>query len=1015
MSTPKLTGTAQADSQSIRIAAPLTMERSLFARLLTGWWPRRIVLEKTAIRFEGGHATSISLMDLSKAPELRMGVYWTTLSIAGLGRTTDIRGLSRSQTIAFAEEVAKAATQHQMQTFKGKIVAIRRGLERLDETASARYLRQSTFGAWLREWQSLELPAPSKMLEDALNPQDRALVRRMRAIYVDPEQERERLVEAFVAQEFVQRREFLDTVESRPLTERQRLACIRDDDANLVLAGAGCGKTSVIVGKAGLLLESGAAKPEEILILAYNRLAAKDTQRRIDERLAHQKGITAKTFHALGLEIIGQATGTRPSVSDLVEDEMIFASKIAEWIKELLKHPGWRKSFDSFVCSHATPYRYPFEFGTLGDYLAYLQEHDSLRTLRGDKVRSQEERQIADFLYLNGVDYFYERPYEHPTANARYAQYKPDFYLPAFGIYLEHFAIDEQGHTPRFIDQDKYLEGMAWKRELHQTHGTHLVESYSYWARDGALLDHLEDLLTREGVTFCPVPASMYLDLDNEADQEADEEADEEADVEIERRDRKRKPKTFFQKFVELIKRFLSLFKSSGRTPDELLKAATKKSDAPRACAFLELFDPVLRRYERELTDTGTIDFDDMILEATRLVQTGAATPRYRYVLVDEFQDISRARARFVRALVAAVPDSSLFCVGDDWQAIYRFAGSEVALIRDFPEHFGAASTTALDLTFRFHNQIERLASRFILKNPAQVTKDVGTLRQAGPDAICLVWHKQNMATAVRHCLDTIAEIAAPGARVMILGRYRHLQGKIDLTVLGKAFPSLNIDYRTIHASKGLEADHVIVIGLDQDRFGFPSQIASDPLLDLVLPDAEAFEHAEERRLFYVAVTRAKHQVYLVADMDKPSPFITELVVENGTTYHFVETSVGIGPENNYPIETCTSCRSGRMQLAVNRTTGDSYFRCSNYPACPETAPLCKRCNRAPYLRERDVVHCPACGHVEATCPKCDTGRLVERVNRRNGTIFWGCSNFARPVPRQCRHTTDHHPQIPKL
>ncbi|MBU3824826.1 MAG: DNA helicase IV, partial [Candidatus Oceanisphaera merdipullorum] len=223
-------------------------------------------------------------------------------------------------------------------------------------------------------------------------------------------------------------------------------------------------------------------------------------------------------------------------------------------------------------------------------------------------------------------------------------------------------------------------------------------------------------------------------------------------------------------------------------------------------------------------------------------------------------------------------PELSLFCVGDDWQAIYRFSGSDVSLTTHFADTFGASRITKLDKTFRFNNQIEQVASRFVQQNPEQLPKKLNThVRSQTPSVHVLPTDSNSQMDAISRLLSQVAA-EQPQASLYILSRFRFsLPDESQLTAWRKRFPTLNIAAQTLHGAKGKEADHVILLGLSRGKYGFPPEQNATALLDLLLPQAESFPYAEERRLFYVGLTRARQQVFLLADLQIPSAFVKEL------------------------------------------------------------------------------------------------------------------------------------------
>ena len=296
--------------------------------------------------------------------------------------------------------------------------------------------------------------------------------------------------------------------------------------------------------------------------------------------------------------------------------------------------------------------------------------------------------------------------------------------------------------------------------------------------------------------------------------------------------------------------------------------------------------------YQAELATQQALDFDDLINRAIDYVTKGRFVPRWRFILVDEFQDISEPRARLIRLLRDRGPDASLFCVGDDWQAIYRFTGADLSLTTRFADYFGPTVQRVLDTTFRFNSAIGEVANRFVQANPAQLPKTLAAREQVDGPRLSLLWYqgqergkgsgaKSTETELIQDVLRRVAseQTATKPGRVYLLARFRFtLPDESQIARWRQQFPQLNIEAMTIHAAKGKEADQVILCGLSQGRFGLPSQKETHPLVDALLPAIEAFPHAEERRLFYVALTRARQRVFLLADAQRPSPFVQELL-----------------------------------------------------------------------------------------------------------------------------------------
>ena len=275
--------------------------------------------------------------------------------------------------------------------------------------------------------------------------------------------------------------------------------------------------------------------------------------------------------------------------------------------------------------------------------------------------------------------------------------------------------------------------------------------------------------------------------------------------------------------------------------------------------------------------------------------------------------------------------------------------------MREFGEHFGVFERVDLATTFRCADRIAAVATDFVLRNPAQIRKTVRTTRKADRPAVHVGLPDEQEHPLLKEALDRIAEDARrhDGASdVLLLGRYKHLRPR-HLDALPKQYPGLHLTWRTVHSSKGLEADYVVVLGLCSGRYGFPAEIADDPLLDLVLAAPEAHPNAEERRLLYVAVTRARRQVFLLADGGPPSEFVTELIDRGYDIEVF-----GRPPESDV---SCPRCVGGRLVRRKNSRIGNVFYGCSNFPLCEYTTSACPRCGSGLPVRSGDAYRCRDC------------------------------------------------------
>ena len=801
-----------------------------------------------------------------------------------------LQSKARATFAALSQAIDEAAADH-LKWNAEHILGIAQEIE--EALAGRRYIAHSE-ALRLRE-----LAAPHLFLlwsrPDAANA-DKILttLKRIEAFHDGYEALRSDATTRFLASEPVACEDFFRTVESQPLSPMQMRAVLTDEDATLVLAGAGSGKTSVIVGKIAYLLHRNLRNPEEILALAYSRAAKEELELRLEKRVGLP--VRASTFHALGLDIIGDCEARQPDVSVLSTDRAKLRRFIQDRLEAMLRDsPEHGARVVAWFTQYFVPYRGAEEFKTAGAYYNYLRAY-SLRSLMGDQVQSHEECTIANFLFVNGIDYQYEAQYEHDTATSKRRQYKPDFKIGKQGLYVEHFGIDREGRTPTFIPEAEYTASMAWKRNLHRQRGTTLIETYSWQHREGLLLPLLERALREAGVVFRPLSPDEIL--------------------EPLRRLR------HVNRFSDLVATFLRHVRSTQLNIEELRAMAESRPDVARMRAFIDVFEPIHEAYARELALAGEIDFEDMIVRAARYTEEGRYPSCYRTIIVDEFQDISIARARLLEGLLRLDPLNRLFVVGDDWQSIYRFAGSDISVMWNFAEWFGHTDQVALDRTFRLGQMLSDRASDFVCRNPHQLSKKVTSDAARDGTAVTIIAKSDKVDISLRSALDMISKRTS-GRRgsVQLLGRYNFNEPR-NLSGLKRAFSNLEIEFLTIHRSKGLEADFVVVLDVIAGRYGFPSEIADDPVLTLVLAETEPFPNAEERRLFYVALTRAREGVYLLT-RDPESAFLAELRGLPG---------VEEIPARRSSTSSCPQCKTGRLVERQGRWS--RFLGCTNYPYC---------------------------------------------------------------------------------
>lgn len=723
------------------------------------------------------------------------------------------------------------------------------------------------------------------------------------------------LNEAHTVRELADCKDLFDRVESKPLTEEQARAVVCFDNRVQVVASAGSGKTSTMVAKAAYAIHRGFVAPERIVLLAFNTSAAGELEERAKRsfQAVDMDGVSvaAKTFHALGIHIIGKASGRKPRVPVWASEKSEGLRKLGDLIDALKdRSKTFRTQWDLFrlVFGHDTP---GFGKPSPEDDWDHAQGRAGLRTLRGEVVKSVEECVIANWLFYNGVDYAYEGKYEFDTVTSDHSQYRPDFYYPDIRLYHEHYALNKKGEAPH--EFRNYLKGVEWKRAEHQRRGTACFETTSHQMWTGELFQRLAREFESRGVQLAPDP-DRPLPQDGRAPLEH-------ADL------------------VELMRCFISHAKSNGldhRALTRRLSQMPADTFVHRHRMFLQLADQVRRSWDAALAAEEGIDFEDMLIQAAEHVEEGRYASPFDLVLADEFQDASWARARLCLALVRE-PGRHLFAVGDDWQSINRFAGADVSVMTGFLEWCGQGQVLRLEQTFRCPQQLCDASSHFVSKNPKQLPKRVRSqTSEFGPVLQAFqVSHRDQLKGAIHDHLARLHRAMATGsipsprggkASVFVLGRYNADEQCVPEQWRPAFGDRLDVKFATMHRSKGSEADYVVLPGMV--RRGFPNLRREDPVLSLAMPGGDSFYLAEERRLFYVALTRARRSVAMFTVRGQSSIFLDELVADR-----FVQlTDVNGEIIHHRP---CPACRRGALVQRNGRY--GPFAGCTNYPNCRHT------------------------------------------------------------------------------
>lgn len=675
--------------------------------------------------------------------------------------------------------------------------------------------------------------------------------------------------------------------EGKEFDLQQKECIVKNVHNHIVISGAGTGKTITIVGKVKYLLETGTCDPKKLIVLSFTRDTASELKHRIKAETGQD--IDVSTFHKLGMNIIERTSNQRPKISETVQYDFIRRS-----LNELSKGEGYRERLILYATEIEDKERRRYGAEKKLDEKRH-REDNPIVTRKGDKVRSYGEKDIADYLFVNKIEYVYESAYK---VDENGTKYRPDFYLPKNNIYIEYYGIDRNGGVPPYFSSrdgkspsETYGEGIKWKRDLHMEKGTTLVEVFAYEKWEGVLLSNLREKLEDIGVKFqqdLELPIDIYT-VDSIA-------------------------KTF--------ESLLNRIKSKNISMDDVrAMILSDQYNAAENELALSLFEPIFEDYLSSLRMKGEMDFDDMINKATQCVKKEGFVHDYDHVLIDEYQDISDSRFNLLYEM-RKKKDFSLFAVGDDWQSIYGFTGSNLSYLYDFEKCWGVSEKSKVETTYRFPEKLIKVSGKFIMENPKQVPKQ---LNSKSSDDFSLVEIRDRFDDiAMSGVIQRLLELPH-GSSVFFLGRYdsdkQVLFKDTRLDVKGpiieiKGREDLEVSFLTVHRSKGLQADCVVILNNKDDIMGFPSKLTDPAIVRLLGNNVENYPFSEERRVYYVAMTRAKRMLILLTLDDTTSPFVKEILVGNQDLI-----------EKNY-WHTCPKC-GGRM-LERSGKYGP-FLGCSNY------------------------------------------------------------------------------------
>ena len=402
---------------------------------------RALSIEDNGIEFHGRAKGVVKFDDIASAPHLKKGLLSSSLAInLDQGRQILLPAVRASVARSFVQATEKVWTHFNLQKLAAEEKRISKLLDALEALKTLeQYPSAHLIEPLAKQAEDLNRKVLTKLNPAAVGGDAIKRVAPIAKFAGDPEQVREAAISAFVDRQLEDWKDFFDTVESMPLTPEQRLSVVVDEDATLVLAGAGSGKTSVITAKAAYLLKAGIRTPEELLLLAFAKDAATEMSERIEARCGVP--IAARTFHALAYEIIGEVEGEKPPLAPTATDDKAFLSLIKDILRDIVSRMtdiaetviGW---FAGYFDDFPTPWNYQ----SAHDWYSEVESRN-LRSLKGDTVNSFEELLISNWLYRNGIDYEYEPTYEHKLKGTGRRAYTPDFRLTESGVYLEHFGV----------------------------------------------------------------------------------------------------------------------------------------------------------------------------------------------------------------------------------------------------------------------------------------------------------------------------------------------------------------------------------------------------------------------------------------------------------------------------------------------------------------------------------------------------------------------------------------------
>ena len=810
--------------------------------------------------------------------------------------------------------------------------------------------------------------------------------------------------EQYIQRHLTEDKDYLDKillpVDSKiRLDEEQRRVVLSDEDYTLVIAGAGAGKTTTVSAKVRYLVDKKKVTPEEILVISFTNKAVGELREKINRNLGIPCPVT--TFHKTGYAILRKQDAERK----MIVDQGFMYNVINNYLKgNILENP---ELVDKLILFFGSYFDAPYEGKDLNDFFNYISKAD-FSTIRGnideyaekiinertgkfqtivrETLRSSQEVLIANYLYRMGIDYTYEKPYPFNIENS-YKVYTPDFTITQNEkvAYIEHFGITQDGQNNRYNAEqlEKYKREVNDKVKLHKKHGTDLIYTFSGYNDGRSLLLHLEEELIAHGFELHPRPSKEIFEKIVSTEENR-----------------------YISRLVSLVCTFIQNFKTNGYPIDKFGTWNTTSKNE-RTKLFLTICEQCYHEYTKCLKEKNAIDFEDMINESARILretEERQIVPDFKYIIVDEYQDISRQRFDLTKEL-SKICKAKIIAVGDDWQSIYAYAGSDITLFTHFKETFGYGLELSITKTYRNAQEIIDIAGGFIQKNNEQIQKALISPKHISNPVVIQTYtedvdRKQYEGRGGKYYLvgETVEKLMKeilkdnPQSSILLLGRYGfdgfNLTKSADFiywektgTVTSKTFADIEMEFMTVHRAKGLGFDNVIIINAIDSVYGFPSKIQDDPILQYVVKTDRSIEYAEERRLFYVALTRTKNRVYIVTPQQRPSEFVRELVADypNVSLRGYMDKP----QQNTGEIKHCPIC-GYPLQLRYKKAYGLKLWICSNEPE------ICDFLTNEIDGNNMSILK----------CDQCKDGYLIVKQGKQNKDgekyYFLGCTNYTK-------------------